>query len=153
MTSPHPEKSSNTTNSARSPCFPCQNLKFMLQSDQVSSHKKSLRRLTTEKRVTQKFCLTDVDLHKVFCLCLVHFMHFVFDSNLQRELLITVSGIYSSSPQINSTLQTCFALRQWQVYESVQVWKSKSCHKQKGGKFDMNSGSASISSPQLTIKI
>lgn len=77
-----PTKSSKTT---ISPDFPCQNLKFMLESDQVSSHKKSLKRLTTEKRMTQKFFLTDVELHKVLCLCVLCILHallVVFDSFL-----------------------------------------------------------------------
>lgn len=77
----------------------CVNCKFMLKSDQFSSHRegKASRRLTFGMRSDRKILFEWHWLAQSFlCLCVLHFMHFSSSSSLyvlKRELLITVLGI------------------------------------------------------------
>lgn len=74
-------------------------LEIHAQQRSVFKSQEKLKKINWQsERVTQKFFLTDVDLHKVFCLlfvCLALHALLAVDSfrMFQRELLITVLGI------------------------------------------------------------
>lgn len=83
------------------------NSEFMLNSRAISFHKsqEKLKKINCATRVTQKFFLTDIDLHKV-SVCVLHFMHFPFvvvDSFRKRIINHSFGDSVSFvSPTINS---------------------------------------------------
>lgn len=103
----------------------CVNSELMLKSDQFSSHKKSLKRLTVRREWHRNSFWVTLTCTK-FCVCVscisCTFRSSTSSTPTERELLIRLSGIQLASPTINSRAKYFQFLSsrsvEWQVHET-----------------------------------